>query len=160
MTDWHLAQINVARGRAPLDDPLMADFAAALDDVNALAEASDGFIWRLTDEGENDATSISAYDDPLVIINMSVWRDVDALAAFAYRNPGHMAVFRRRKDWFVPWQGPYLCMWWIPAGELPTVEDGKAALERLATEGPGPFAFTFKDRFDPPRMPLVDRAAS
>ncbi len=160
MTNWHLAQINVARARAPLDDPIMADFMVALDHVNALAESSNGFVWRLTGEGENNATSISPYDDPLIIVNMSVWRDAGSLADFTYQNASHVAALRRRKDWFGPWDGPYQALWWIPAGEVPAVEDGKAALDRLTREGPGPFAFTFKDRFDPPTLRLVDREAS
>lgn len=145
---FHLAQINVARLVAPIDDPQVAEFAGNLDRVNALAEASPGFVWRLqTDEG--DATSIQAFDDPLVIVNMSVWESVEALREYVYKTD-HVNFLRRRREWFQPYDGPFLALWWIEAGTVPTVADGKAALARLAADGPGPRAFTLAKNFPPP----------
>ena len=91
----HIAQLNIARAKAPLDMPLLADFVAQLDAVNALAEASPGFVWRLKSDSGN-ATDIRAYDDPLMIVNMSVWESVESLFDFAYRT-SHTKVMNRRK---------------------------------------------------------------
>jgi hypothetical protein len=126
-----------------------------------LAEASPGFVWRLTGEG-NNATDIRPYDDPLMAINMSVWESIDALAAFVYRNMDHRGVMRRRREWFEERQ-VYMALWWIPAGALPTVEDAKAKLELLERLGPTPEAFTFKQPFAPPSglavRPVLDECA-
>ena len=137
---YHLAQINIARGLAPLDDPLMKDFVDQLDAVNALAEASPGFIWRLKTEA-GDATAIQAYDDPRIIVNMSVWESLEALKDYVYSGQ-HLAVLRDKKRWFEKLESPALALWWIPAGTVPSVADGKAALDRLGREGAGPAAFT------------------
>lgn len=148
MSAHHLAQINIARFRLPPDDPANADFMNALDAVNAAAEAQDGFIWRLTGAGDN-AVDIDAFDDPHVIINMSVWRDMDALAAFVYRLGAHRDVMRRRAEWFEP-LAVSMALWWTPIGHQPTVEEGKARLAQLAQNGPSPGAFTFKTPFPAP----------
>lgn len=145
---YQLAQINIARARAPLDHPSMRDFVELLDAVNALADATPGFVWRLKTEA-GDSSGIRAYEDPLMIINMSVWRDIEALRAYVYKS-SHAYVFRRRKDWFSPIDTPSLGLWWIPAGEIPTVEDGKACLERLARNGPARDGFTFNKAFPQP----------
>lgn len=137
-----VAQINVARFRLPKDDPANAAFMAALDHVNAQAEAADGFIWRLVGDG-NDATDVEAVPgDPNFIINMSVWRDVAALEAFAYRQADHRAVLARRSEWFDRIE-PSVALWLVPDGHLPTADEGMAMLRRLAAEGPGPEVFTF-----------------
>ncbi len=143
-----LAQINVARCRAPLDTPVMRGFVELLTSVNELAEASPGFIWRLkTDEG--DSTGIRAYDDPLMIVNISVWGTLEDLRNYAYRS-AHADAFRRRKEWFEPMEAPSLGLWWIPAGRLPAVDEGKACLSRIEARGPTPEAFTFRNSFPPP----------
>ncbi len=144
----HIAQLNIARARAPLEDPLLADFVAQLDAVNALAEASPGFVWRLKSDSGN-ATDIRAYDDPLMIVNMSVWESIEALFDFAYRT-SHTKVMNRRKEWFESLPGPHLVLWWIPAGTIPTVEEAKRRLDHLAAHGPTATAFTFKARFPAP----------
>lgn len=158
---WHLAQVNVARFRKPVGDPANADFMAALDHVNALAEGSPGFVWRLKGEG-NNATDIRPYDDPLMAINMSVWENIDALAAFVYRNMDHRGVMRRRREWFEEMK-VYMALWWVPAGTLPTVEDARAKLELLERLGPTAEAFTFKQPFAPPSglsvKPVLDECA-
>jgi hypothetical protein len=144
----HIAQLNIARAKAPLDDPLLADFVAQLDDVNALAEASPGFVWRLKSDSGN-ATDIRAYDDPLMIVNMSVWESIEALFDFAYRT-SHTKVMNRRKEWFESLPGPHMVLWWIAAGTVPTVDEAKQRLDHLAAHGPTPTAFTFKARFPAP----------
>ena len=111
----HIAQINVARFRVPKDDPANADFMAALDHINAMAEASKGFVWRLIGDG-NDATDLEAIPgDPDFIVNMSVWDSVEALEAFAYRQADHRAVLARRQEWFDPIE-PSFALWWVEPG--------------------------------------------
>ncbi|UKK84242.1 DUF3291 domain-containing protein [Sphingopyxis sp. BSN-002] len=161
MAGYELAQINIARFRLPADHVANRDFMAALDGVNAIAEASDGFIWRLTGDG-NDATDVPVTDDPLVIPNMSVWRDIDALAAFVYRQPGHLSIMRRRKEWF-DHIAVYQVLWWVPAGHRPTVAEGMARLAILEASGPTAEAFTFKRPFaapdGTPAAPVQDECA-
>ena len=144
----HLAQINIARCKAPLDSEIMRGFTEQLDQVNALAEAAPGFVWRLQEEG-GDATSIRAFEDPLMIVNMSVWTDADALKAYTYRHQ-HGAAFRKRKDWFSELDGPNFALWWIPAGTVPNVDAGKERLNLLAERGPTADAFTFRETFSAP----------
>lgn len=146
--NWHLAQLNIGRIRAPMNDPIMAEFAAALDEINALAEATPGFVWRLKEESGN-ATSIVAYPDPRVLVNMSVWTDLAALHGYVYRSV-HGKFFARRLAWFEKHDGAALVLWWIPAGHLPTVDEAKARLAMLDTNGPGPEAFTFRQSYPPP----------
>jgi hypothetical protein len=143
----HLAQLNVGRLRAPIDDPLIDDFRNNLEPVNALAEVSPGYVWRLQDEA-GDATGIKVFDDDLEIINLTVWESIDALADFTYRS-GHVEFLQRRREFFEAPDQPYLCLWWIPEGTIPTVEDAVARLEHLRANGPTPKAFTFRHRFAP-----------
>lgn len=145
--EHHIAQVNIARAKAPLDTPLLAEFVAALEPVNALADSAPGFVWRLQDEG-GDATSIRAFPDELMIVNMSVWESIEALWDFVYGG-GHLEVMRRRREWFSRIEG-HQVLWWVPAGRAPTVEDAKERLELLAEHGPTPEAFTFKRRFAVP----------
>lgn len=139
---WRIAQINVARFRLPRDHPANADFEAALDEVNALAEAAPGFVWRMAGEGDSD--------DPELTINMTVWESIDHLAAFAYRNLTHRTVMRRRRDWFVEMPA-YLALWWIEAGRTPSLQEGMAKLESIARLGPTGEAFDFRTPFPPPQ---------
>ena len=150
---FHLAQANVARMRAPLDHPTMAGFVAQLDRVNALADASPGFVWRLQTEDGN-ATAIRAFDDDRILFNMSVWHSVEALSAFVYRG-AHAGVFGRRAEWFEALGEPFAVLWWVPAGHVPSIEEGKGRLERLRRLGPTPEAFTFERPFPPPCPSLV-----
>ena len=147
MVDHYLAQINITRLRAPIDDPMVAELVEGLDPINALAEQSPGYVWRLqTDEG--DATDIQAYEDELVIVNMSVWETVDDLFNYVYRS-GHVDFLRNRRDWFARLGQSHMCMWWLPVGVLPTVDEGVARLEILQTKGPTPQAFTFRSPVEP-----------
>jgi hypothetical protein len=143
----HLAVFNIARLRAPMDDPLIDDFRTNLDPINALAEQSPGFVWRLQDESGN-ATSITPYPDPMVITNMAVWESVDALAEFTYRS-GHREFLRRRRDFFEAPTDAILVLWWIPDGHLPTMEEAMARLDHLREHGPTAHAFTFRHRYEP-----------
>ncbi len=148
--EWHLAQINVGRLTAPPDDPRVQPFFDALDRINALADQSPGFVWRLQDEGGN-ATAIQVAPDPLFILNMSVWTDADALFAFVYRS-AHTPVMGRRREYFARFDGAYQALWWLPAGTIPTVNDGLSRLWYLDRFGPSPHAFTFKSRFPAPGL--------
>lgn len=145
---YHLAQLNIAKFLKPPADPANADFMNNLDRVNAIAEASPGFVWRLKDES-NNATAIRPFDDPDMAVNLTVWESVEALAAFAYRNMDHRSIMRRRREWFAETR-TYLVLWWIPAGAIPTLEEAKQKLAALERLGPTPEAFTFKQPFPPP----------
>jgi hypothetical protein len=143
---YHLAQYNIARARAPLSDPLLADFVAAIARVNAAAEQWAGFVWRLKDESGASSSYVQAYDDERMLINLTVWESVEALRAFTYSLP-HVDIFRRRAEWFEPHDGPALVMWWIPAGHIPAVAEATERLNHLAANGPTEHAFTFKQSF-------------
>ncbi len=138
----HWAQVNIARMRAPLDDPLMSGFVARLAEINALADRSPGFVWRLqTDAG--DATYLRPYDDDRILFNLSVWESVEALKQYVYRS-AHAELLRDRRKWFEHFAGSYVALWWVPAGHLPSVDEAKERLAHLEAYGPSPFAFTFK----------------
>ena len=134
--------------RAPLDDPLMEGFRSQLDRVNAVADQSPGFVWRLQ-TAEGDATSLRPFEDDRILVNMSVWESKDALHRYVYEGP-HLGLLRGRRDWFLPFDGPMLALWWIPAGHIPTVEEAKAKLEELGRNGPTAASFTFRNLFDAP----------
>jgi hypothetical protein len=148
MNGYHLAQLNVARAVAPLDDPRLAGFMALLDEVNSLAELSPGFVWRLQGPSGN-ATDLKVEGDPRVIVNLTVWESVDDLFSFTYRSD-HRSVFARRFEWFERWEGPSVALWWQPAGTIPTIDDAFRRLGVLADQGPTPQAFTLKQRFPAP----------
>jgi Domain of unknown function (DUF3291) len=148
-----LAQVNIGRLRAPIDSPQLADFAAALDPVNAAADAAPGFVWRLQTEDGN-ATSIVAFEwdaagSAGVILNMSVWESVESLADFVY-SARHRPVLRRRREWFEQMAEAYTAMWWVPAGTIPTPADAEDRIRHLRRHGPTPYAFTFRVHFPPP----------
>jgi len=148
MPEFHIAQINIARMLAPIDDPIMTEFVAQLPPINALADGSPGFVWRLqTDSG--DATSIKVYDDEFIIVNLTVWESVDALHQYVYKS-AHSRVLRDRKRWFEKFNGPYYALWWIPAGHLPSTEEGKERLDYLRQRQDSAYAFSFKNVFPAP----------
>ena len=145
MTQFHLAQINIGRMKAPLDDPIMAGFMARLDDLNALADSSPGFVWRLqTDEG--NATYLRPYDDERIIVNMSVWESLTQLKAYVYHT-AHAELMRQRQNWFEKFAGSYMALWWVPVGHIPGMDEAKKRLAHLEKHGPTPFAFTFAKPF-------------
>jgi hypothetical protein len=144
---FQLAQVNIGRLRAPIDHPMIKDFADNLDPVNAQAEASPGFVWRLTGDG-NNATDLQPFEDPLIAINMSVWTDIQSLGAFVYRGD-HVTIMRRRREWFEH-MDVFQVLWWVPAGHRPTIDEAKEKLALLETLGPTAQAFTFKTPFPAP----------
>ena len=151
-----LAQLNVARMKAPLESPVMAEFVARLEAINRLADAAPGFIWRLQSD-EGDATSLRPMGEDM-LVNMSVWSDADALANFVYRS-AHSAVMRRRRDWFERLAEAYLVLWWVPAGHRPSIEEAIARLELLRCRGPSPAAFNFRALYGPNGTPAHDSGA-
>ena len=143
--NYHLAQINIARLIAPIDDPKIAEFVAQLEPINAAADKAPGFVWRLQSSSGN-ATDIAYNDDPFVIVNMSVWESVEALRRYAYKSD-HAKVFRDRAKWFEKMEKPNYCLWWIPAGHIPTVSEGRERLEHYQTHGVTSHCFWFSRQF-------------
>ncbi len=146
MAEVHLAQLNIARMKFPLGAPEMAGFVARLEDINALADAAPGFVWRLQTE-DGDATAIDFFGNDY-LVNMSVWRDLESLREFAFRS-AHREVLARRHEWFEVMEEAYAVLWWIPAGTIPTLEEADTRLQALRRDGPTPRAFTFARPFDP-----------
>ncbi|GAA3499384.1 DUF3291 domain-containing protein [Streptomyces prasinosporus] len=142
-----LAQVNIARLKAPLDSPQLKDFVDNLDPVNADADAADGFVWRLQDESGN-ATDVPVLGDSWLIVNLSVWRDVGALTAYMYRGR-HREMLARRREWFERIQEAVTALWWVPAGHRPSVAEAEERLLRLRADGPTPYAFTLRAPFPP-----------
>lgn len=145
MTDFHLAQVNVARLLESLDSPQLAGFVSALEPINALADAAPGFVWRLQTE-EGNATSIRAFDDDMLLVNLSLWESLDALTNFVFRS-SHRDVLVQRKKWFGRMDEAFLALWWVRVGHRPTVEEASERLEMLRIDGPTAEAFTFKTQF-------------
>ena len=137
----NLAQINIGRLIAPMDDPRIADFVAQLAPINALADAAPGFVWRLQSSYGN-AMDIAYSDDPTINVNMSVWESVETLRDYVYKS-NHLPVFRDRAKWFEKMDKPHYCLWWIPAGHIPRVAEGRERLEHYQTHGPTPYSFWF-----------------
>ena len=148
MAEYHIAQINIGRVKAPLEDPAMAGFLSRLDEINALADRSPGFVWRLQ-TSEGNATYFRPYEhDDRILLNMSVWESVEALQHYVYHTM-HAELLRQRRDWFEKFAGVYVALWWVPAGHIPGIDEAKKRLAHLETNGPTEFAFTFKQIFPP-----------
>ena len=144
--EQQLAQVNIGRARGPMDQPIMSEFVARLAEINALADRSPGFIWRLQTE-DGDATALRPYPGEDILINMSVWTDLDALREYVYRSD-HAAVMRRRREWFERFEGIFVALWWVPAGHRPSVAEAVERLAHLEAHGPTPYAFSFAQPFD------------
>ncbi|MEX2245235.1 MAG: DUF3291 domain-containing protein [Dehalococcoidia bacterium] len=144
---WRIAQYNIARLIAPLDDPRIADFVANLERINGLGDRTPGFVWRLV-SADGNSTSVRVRNDPLILVNFTIWETIDQLFAFAYHSD-HVEFYRRRREWFEHLQYPYLVLWWVPVGHIASVEDAEERLDHLIAHGPTPYAFTFKQRFMP-----------
>jgi hypothetical protein len=151
LSAYELAQLNIGVIKGPMDSPVMADFAANLERINAVADASPGFVWRLQTEA-GDATAIRPFDDPNLLVNMSVWRDVASLNTYVYSS-AHVEIMRRRREYFERMDAAFLVLWWVPRGHRPTVDEAMARLEMLRAQGPGAMAFTFRHAFPPPDAP-------
>jgi hypothetical protein len=147
MSQYQLAQINIGNLAAPLDSPQLKDFVDNLDRINELAEASPGFVWRLKGDG-NDATSLRPLGDN-VLVNMSVWRDIDSLKDYVYRS-AHTQIMRRRREFFSRMSESHMVLWWVPAGHQPPVAEAVGRLMHLRTHGPSREAFTFGEAYPPP----------
>jgi hypothetical protein len=150
--DYVLAQVNIGRLAAPLDSAQLADFVAALDPVNAAADAAPGFVWRLQgDDGNATDMRIFASDggEQGFLLNMSVWESVEALGDYVY-GAAHLAVLRRRREWFDKLAEAYAAAWWIPRGHVPTVAEAEDRLRHLREHGPTARAFTLRAPFPAP----------
>ncbi len=147
MSDYHLAQLNIARMLEPLESPRMAEFVDNLDRINALAEAAPGYVWRLqTDDG--DATALRPFGDDM-LVNLSVWRDVQSLRDFVFSS-AHVEIMRKRRQWFQRMAEAYVVLWWLPRGQLPAIEEAARRLEMLRRDGPSASAFTFRTAYPAP----------
>jgi hypothetical protein len=145
---WQIAQLNLANAMYSPDDARISEFYARIDEINALAETSHGFVWRLQSDSGN-ATDILVNDDPMLIVNLSVWQSIDALADFAYKT-AHRELLAKRRKWFVPPAAAHQVLWWVPAGHEPSVEEAMSRLAHLQETGPDSDAFTFRSRRPPP----------
>ena len=145
MTRHQLAQVNIGRINAGLADPVMAGFVTRLDEINALADNSPGFVWRLQ-TSEGNATYFRPYDDDRILLNMSVWETMDALKQYVYHT-AHAELLRQREQWFERFAGTFMALWWVPVGHIPGIDEAKKRLAHLAERGPTEFAFTFKVSF-------------
>ena len=139
----HLAQVNIARTRYAIDDPRMADFMNNLDRINAMAERMPGFVWRLKDDTGN-ATSIQAFDDPRIIVNISVWDNAEALEMFVWKT-AHRQVYARKSEWFEPLGTPYFAMWWVAPGHRPDPAEARRKLDQLHADGASEHVFGWED---------------
>ncbi|MBJ7003381.1 DUF3291 domain-containing protein [Streptomyces griseofuscus] len=161
MTDtalaYELAQVNIARLRHPLDSAELKDFVDGLDPVNAVADASDGFVWRLKSDSGN-ATDVPVLGDAWLIVNLSVWRDAEALTAFMYRGQ-HRELLARRREFFERLEEAVTALWWVPAGHRPAVAEAEDRLLHLRAHGPTPYAFTLRAPFAPGEEEAVSRSA-
>jgi hypothetical protein len=148
MANYHIAQINIGRAKRPVEDPMMAGFMTRLDDLNALADRSPGFVWRLQTL-EGNATYFRPYEhDDRILLNMSVWETIDALRHYVYKT-AHAEMLRHREEWFERFAGIYLALWWVPVGHIPGIDEAKKRLAHLDQYGPTQFAFTFKTIVQP-----------
>ena len=146
-TLYQLDQVNIAKMRAPLDQPEMAGFVARPAEINALADASPGFVWRLQTEA-GDATYLRPYEDDRILFNLSVWESIEQFKDYVYRS-AHREMIQQRREWFEQMESMHMAMWWISAGLIPTVEEAKQRLEHLRQHGETAHAFTFKRIFQP-----------
>jgi len=145
MTNYNLAQVNIAKMLAPMDDPIMQDFVNSLDKINDIAEQAEGFVWRLKDEEDYNVAE-EVFKDQTLIVNMSVWTDIDSLFNYTYKS-GHIEVFKRKKEWFSKLKMLHMVFWFVPIGHTPTPTEAKERLNYINTTGETPYAFTFKSKF-------------
>ena len=145
---FQLAQVNIAKMRAPLDSPVMRDFTARIQEINALADRSPGFVWRT---GLSDGASyLRPFDDDSLLFNLSVWESIEHLRDYVYQGT-HRELFQDRQRWFEPMAQPHLALWRVPRGHQPSVAETKERLEHLRKHGETPVAFSFRKAFPPPR---------
>jgi len=150
-SQWQLAQINIAFFKTPKFNTANDDFHKAIDGVNAIAESAPGFVWRLVDD-EPERGGIDLFANPDMIINMSVWEDMESLSAFVYRDKSHREIMRRKEEWFKDIE-IYMALWWVKAGDIPSLKEAAERLDILAANGPTEEAFTFKEAYPAPDQP-------
>jgi len=153
-TGYHLVELNIARARYESDDPRLKDFVDLIGPVNEMAERMPGYVWRLTDDGGVGTMDITAFDDPRLLVNLSVWEDVDSLLTFINKTV-HARVMNRRKEWFDAMESHHMVLWWVKAGHIPDLAEARAKLDWLDAQGPGPEAFTFGQLFAPDGSPIA-----
>ena len=151
---FDLAQVNIAAPKIATISAVFADFMAALDPINALAESSPGFVWRFQDDGEN-IVSIRRFEGDPIVFNMSTWQSLDSLADFVFKS-AHSAIMRERRKWFLPMKEAYAALWWVPIGHRPSIHEAEQRVAHLRQHGPTPVAFTFKQPFPPPEVAQPD----
>lgn len=156
MSNFQLAQLNIADALYPMEDARMDGFTSRIDAVNALADKTDGFVWRLVDEdpSQSGALSLRPFENPNMLVNMSIWRDMKSLYQFVYKT-AHAKVMRGKDDWFVNLKSRSMVLWWIKLGHIPTVDEAKKKIKLLDQNGPSPQAFTFKNGFYPNGKPYI-----
>ena len=147
MARFNIAQVNIGRIRAELDDPMMAGFVSRLGEINALADSSPGFVWRLI-ESQGNATYLRPFNDPWMLLNMSVWESVEDVRRFVYET-SHKGLLRQRHAWFEKLTKVYAALWWVPVGHIPGIKEAKQRLAHLEKHGPMQFAFTFSRLCEP-----------
>ncbi|TGN39544.1 DUF3291 domain-containing protein [Marinobacter confluentis] len=154
MSRYYIAQLNIAQLKAPIDSPQLSDFVNNLDRINALADDSPGFVWRLQTE-EGNATDIDYFGSD-TIMNLSVWDSVEALHRFVYRT-AHVEIMSRKKEWFHSMNEAHMVLWWVPAGHMPSLYEAAEKLNAFRQQGPSPNAFTFKKAYPPPGEAIADK---
>ena len=147
MRSHHLAQLNIAKMKYSIESAEMADFVDNLENINLLADSSPGFVWRLQTE-DGDATDIDFFGSD-VLVNMSIWVDIESLHAYVYKT-AHAKIMSRRKEWFHRVEEAYTVLWWVAEGHIPSLAEAREKIERLKSAGPGPLAFSFKQAYPPP----------
>lgn len=147
VSHYHLAHLNIARALADLESETMSGFVSRLDEINALADHSPGFVWRLQDE-EDEVAALALFNDPMLIVNLSVWESIETLRAFVY-GTAHVELIRDREAWFGKLDDAHMVLWWVPGGHIPTVVEAREKLQLIRENGPGPRAFTFGKSYPP-----------
>ncbi len=145
---YNLAQINIAKARAEMNDPIMQGFVARLDEINRIADNAEGFVWRLQSEA-GDSTAIRVFEDNLILVNISLWESLEALKNYVYKTK-HVELVRDRQAWFTSYAGANQAIWWLPVGHIPRIEEAKEKLDYLEKHGPSPKAFVFGKNFPAP----------
>lgn len=146
--EFQLAQLNIGKAKDLMESEVMEEFSDGLDPINAIAENASGFVWRLKDDSGN-ATDMQYFDDPLMLVNMSVWEDIESLKPFMFKTH-HLHFLKHRKNWFESDSEATYVLWWVSAGHLPTVEEAMSRLRTLREMGDTLEAFSFAKPFSAP----------
>lgn len=147
---YQLAQLNIAKTVFAIDSAELAGFVQNLDRINRIAEKSEGFVWRLKDDS-NNAMNLRMFNDSSLLINMSVWEDIESLFQFVYQSE-HVEIFKRRREWFPAMTEMHMCLWYVPEGHLPDIAEAEERLSYLRKNGETPYSFTFRKRFAPTEL--------